>query len=66
MRRIRKFLSVILATLMVISIIPITASAEVVDGTCGVNVTWTFDEATKTVRIMNGVIRTVNRLKLSL
>lgn len=51
MRRIRKFLSVILATLMVISIIPITASAEVVDGTCGVNVTWTFDEATGVLTI---------------
>ena len=46
MRRIRKILSVILATLMVISIIPITASAEVRGGACGDNLTWTFDDAT--------------------
>ena len=44
-------LSVILAVLMVFSIMPITASAETYSGTCGDNLTWTFDEGTSTLTI---------------
>ena len=52
----KKILSVILALMMVISIIPMsafTASAEenATSGTCGENVSWTFDETTGTLTI---------------
>lgn len=49
-----KFLSVVLALIMVLSILPmssITASAETVSGTCGENLTWTFDDETGTLTI---------------
>ena len=47
-----KILSIILAILMVISIIPITASAEkLTSGPCGYNLTWTVDESTGTLTI---------------
>ena len=45
MQRIHKFLSFLLAILMVISIVPLTASAETRSGTCGDNLTWTLDDA---------------------
>ena len=56
MRKISKLLSIILALIMVISIFPmstITASAEDIptSGTCGENVTWTFDEVTGTLTV---------------
>ncbi len=51
MKTTNKILSIILAILMVISIIPITASAETITGTCGENLTWTFDESTGTLTI---------------
>ncbi len=47
----KKLLSVFLAVLMVISIIPITASAVEKSGTCGENLTWSFDEDTGTLTI---------------
>ena len=47
MKKLNKILSIILAILMVIFIIPITASAETpTSGTCGENITWEFDGAT--------------------
>ncbi len=42
----KKLLSIILAALMVISIIPITVNAAIYSGSCGTNVTWTFDDST--------------------
>ncbi len=53
MKKLNKFLSVLLALIMVISIIPMsvfTASAAT-SGTCGENVTWTFDDSTSTLTI---------------
>ena len=51
MRRTRKILLVILATMMVLSIVPIIASAATYGGTCGDNVTWTYDSSTYTLTI---------------
>ena len=52
MKKTNKILSIILAILMVISIIPITASAAApTSGTCGDNLTWEFDEYTSTLTI---------------
>ncbi len=52
MKKANKILSIILAILMVISIIPITASAdEPTSGICGDNLTWEFDEYTSTLTI---------------
>ena len=51
MRRIQKILSVILAILMVLSIVPITASAAITSGTCGDNVIWTYNTTTFTLTI---------------
>ncbi len=50
MKKTSKILSFILAILMVISIVPITASAAT-SGTCGDNLTWVFDDSTKTLTI---------------
>ena len=56
MKKLNKFLSVFLALMMIISIVPmsiITAGAEetATSGTCGENLTWTFDESTGTLTI---------------
>ncbi len=51
MKKSSKAISIILAVLMVISIIPISASATEVSGTCGENLTWTFDDSTGTLTI---------------
>ncbi len=54
MKKAHKFLSVFLALLMMISIIPMsifTASAETTSGYCGGNLTWTFDDSTGTLTI---------------
>ena len=54
MKKTTKFLSVFLALLMIISIIPmssITASAGAASGSCGENLTWTFNESTGTLTI---------------
>ena len=51
MKKTSKILSIILAILMVISIIPITASAATYSGTCGDNLTWEYDSATYTLTI---------------
>ena len=53
MRRTQKFLSVFLAIMMVISIVPITANAapDGNSGTCGDSLTWSFDETTGTLTI---------------
>ncbi len=47
----KKIVSIFLAVLMVISIIPLTASAAETSGTCGDNLTWTFDDETGTLTI---------------
>ena len=50
MKKTNKIFSVILSILMVISIIPISASAATpTSGTCGENVTWEFDKSTGTL-----------------
>lgn len=51
MKKTSKILSIILAILMMVSIIPITASAATYSGTCGDNLTWTFDDSTGTLTI---------------
>ncbi|MBQ4572768.1 MAG: leucine-rich repeat domain-containing protein [Clostridia bacterium] len=52
MKKTNKILSIILAITMVISIIPLTASAEApTSGTCGDNATWTYDSSTYTLTI---------------
>ena len=51
MRKTQKILSFILAILMVMSIIPITASAETEHGTCGDNLTWEFNYYTGALTI---------------
>ena len=51
MKKISKFLAIILAILMIISIIPITASAATYSGACGDNATWTYDSSTYTLTI---------------
>ncbi len=51
MKKTNKILSIILAILMVISIIPITANAATYSGTCGANLTWTYDSSTFTLTI---------------
>ncbi|MBQ4644370.1 MAG: leucine-rich repeat domain-containing protein [Clostridia bacterium] len=54
MKKTNKILSVFLALIMVISIIPmssITASAETYSGNCGSNLTWTYDSETYTLTI---------------
>ena len=51
MKKANKILAIILAILMVISIVPITASAATYTGTCGSNLTWTFDDSTGTLTI---------------
>ncbi|MBQ3523160.1 MAG: leucine-rich repeat domain-containing protein [Clostridia bacterium] len=51
MRKIHKFLSIILAVFIVISIIPITASAATYTGTCGDNLTWTYNTSSYTLTI---------------
>ncbi len=51
MKKTIKLLSIILAILMVISIIPLTASAATYSGTCGDDVTWVYDSSTYTLTI---------------
>ncbi len=51
MKKANKILSVTLALIMVLSIFSITASAATYSGTCGDNLTWTFDEETGTLTI---------------
>ncbi len=51
MKTTKKFLAIILAFMMVLSIVPITASAAVTSGTCGDNLTWNFDASTGTLTI---------------
>ena len=51
MKKTNKFLAIILAILMMVSTIPITASAATYSGTCGENLTWNFDEDTGTLTI---------------
>lgn len=51
MKTTKKFLAIILAILMVVTIIPITASAATYSGTCGSNLTWNFDDYTGTLTI---------------
>ncbi len=51
MKKMNKILAIILATLMIISVIPISSSAATYSGTCGDNVIWSFDESTGTLTI---------------
>lgn len=53
MKKMKKFLSAIMALIMVITIIPLSAitSSAAPSGTCGDNLTWTFDEGTSTLTI---------------
>ncbi len=51
MKKLSRILAVILSLIMIISAIPITASAGTVTGTCGENLTWTFDDSTGTLTI---------------
>ena len=51
MKTSKKILSILLAVMMIISIIPITVSAATYSGTCGDNLTWEFDESTGTLTI---------------
>ncbi len=54
MKKSKKILSVLLALIMIISVIPmssITVSAAETSGACGENLTWTFDESTGTLTI---------------
>ena len=51
MKKATKILSIILAILMVIFIIPITASATTYSGACGENVIWIYDDTTCTLTI---------------
>ncbi len=46
MKKFNKILAIILAFLMILSIIPITVSAATYSGTCGDNLTWTYDSST--------------------
>ncbi|MBR2952989.1 MAG: leucine-rich repeat domain-containing protein [Clostridia bacterium] len=50
MKKTNKFLAIILAILMAISIIPISASAAT-SGKCGDNLTWSYDSSTYTLTI---------------
>lgn len=46
MKQWKQFVSILLVFAMLISFLPVTARAEgTVGGTCGDNLTWTFDEA---------------------
>ncbi len=52
MKTTNKILAIILAILMVMSIIPLTASAaDPISGTCGENITWEFDGETGVLTI---------------
>ena len=52
MKTTKKFLAIILAILMVVTIIPLTAgAAAATSGTCGENLTWNFDTSTGTLTI---------------
>lgn len=52
MKKLSKFLAIIPAILMLVSIIPITASAtDPTSGTCGDNLTWSYDSTTQTLTI---------------
>ena len=50
MKSCKKVFSIILAIMIVISIVPITASATT-SGTCGDDLTWKFEESTDTLTI---------------
>ncbi len=50
MKKFSKILSIILSIMLVISIVPITASAAT-SGTCGDNLSWTYDSSTYTLTI---------------
>ena len=45
----KKILAIILSVIMLLSVVPITASAATVTGTCGENLTWIFDDGTLTI-----------------
>ena len=47
----KKVLSIILSVIMVLSSVPLTASAYTVTGTCGDNLTWTYHLPTRTLTV---------------
>lgn len=53
MKKMSKFLSIVLSLIMVVSFIPIAANADetVTSGTCGDNITWEYDEYTSTLTL---------------
>ena len=51
MKKISKILSVILAIMMVISIVPITASATTYVGQCGDDLMWSYSTENHTLTI---------------
>ncbi len=51
MKKINKFLSVVLSVVMIFSVVSITASAEKVKGDCGANLNWAYDSSTYTLTI---------------
>ncbi len=46
-----KIISVVLSVVMLLSVIPMTVSAETISGTCGDDLVWEFDEETETLTI---------------
>ena len=46
-----KILSLFLSVIMILSLVPLTVSAAETSGTCGDNVTWSYNEETKTLTV---------------
>lgn len=46
-----RILSVVLAVVMLLSVLPMTVNAETISGTCGDDLVWEFDDATETLTI---------------
>lgn len=51
MKKIRKLMSIVLSIMIVISIMSIHANAELLSGTCGENLIWSYDESSSTLTI---------------
>ena len=51
MKKISKILAIILSVIMFISLVPISSGAATYSGTCGDNLTWTYNTSTYTLTI---------------